>query len=172
MPQLRKTDWILFFTIVSMVVFGLAIVTSASSVMAELKFKSSWYFVIRQGAWAVVSFAVLVWFKNTNYRRFFAPVWAFAPLGIVMAMLVFVYFADPRRHRWIAIGSFGNLQPAEFAKPALIIFLAYFITVRLRAINHMRTLGPALLACGVLALTVVIADLGTCLLYTSDAADE
>jgi cell division protein FtsW len=168
MAQRLKTDWILFFTIVAMVVFGLTIVTSASSVMAELKYKATWYFVIRQAAWAVVSFIVLMYFKGIDYRRLFSPVWAFAPLGIVLASLLVVYFADPRRHRWLNVGTVG-IQPSEFAKPALIIFLAYFISVRLRTINHMGTLGPALLAAGVLGFTVVVADLGTAVVLVSTA---
>ena len=45
MAQRFKTDWILFFTIVAMVCFGLVIVYSASSVMAELKYKWDMYFV-------------------------------------------------------------------------------------------------------------------------------
>ncbi|MBC7925820.1 MAG: cell division protein FtsW [Bryobacteraceae bacterium] len=163
MAQRLKTDWVLLCTVVVMVMFGLAIVTSASSVMAELKFKSSYYFVLRQVMWAAASFVVLMHFKNMDYRRLFKPAYAFAPLGIVMALLVIVYFADPRRHRWLNLGTLGSLQPSEFAKPALIIFLAWFITVRLRAINHVHTLGPALLASGILGFTVVVADLGTAL---------
>src|SRR4051812_14360952 len=100
-----KTDWVLLFTIAAMVVFGLAIVTSASSVMAELKYKSQYYFVIRQALWAGASFLLLMYFKNTDYRRLFKPVWAFAPLGIVTAMLVVAYLMDSRRHRWISLGS-------------------------------------------------------------------
>lgn len=143
-----------------MVVFGLAIVTSASSVMAELKYQATWYFVARQSAWAVAGFIVLMFLKNFDYRRLNQPVFAFAPMGIVLALLVAVYFLDPRRHRWLSVGSFG-IQPSELAKPALIVFLAWFIATRLRAINDRRTLGPALLALGVLALSVVAADLGT-----------
>ena len=56
MAQRLKTDWILFFTIVAMVCFGLVIVYSASSVMAELKYKWDMYFIARQLGWAAVSF--------------------------------------------------------------------------------------------------------------------
>jgi cell division protein FtsW len=166
---IRNHDRILFFTIVVMVMFGLIVVTSASSVMAELKFKSTWYFVARQAAWAIVSFIVLMQFKRMDYRRLKSAVWAFAPLGVILAMLFVVYFADPRRHRWLNLGLF-SIQPAEFAKPALIIFLAFFITNRLRAINNRYTLGPAMLALGVLAFTVVIADLGTAVVLVLTAA--
>ncbi|HYP14305.1 MAG TPA: putative peptidoglycan glycosyltransferase FtsW [Bryobacteraceae bacterium] len=169
MAQQLRTDRILFYTIVVMVFFGLVVVYSASSVMAELKYHSTYYFIARQAAWAVAAFVVLMYLKNRDYRRYHQSAWAFAPLGIVLAMLVFVYFADPRRHRWLNFASVG-IQPSEFAKPALAIFLAYFITRRVRAINDRHTLYPALVALGVLAATVVIADLGTAVVLLITAA--
>ena len=63
-----------------------------------------------------------------------------------MILLAVVYFADPKQHRWIRFGPFGGLQPSEFAKPALALFLAYFIALRSRAINSRYTLLPAILA--------------------------
>ena len=73
-----------------------------------------------------VSFLVLMHLKRLDYRRFDNPIWAFAPLGIVTSLLVLVYFVG-RKHRWLQVGTV-SLQPSEFAKPALIIFLAYFIS--------------------------------------------
>src|SRR5438128_2274867 len=105
MAQRLKTDWVLFWTVVVMVCFGLVIVYSASSVMAEIKYRSTYYFILRQGAWAVASFWVLMLFKRIDYRRFCSPAWAFGPLGIVLAMLVVVYFLDQRRHRWLSVGA-------------------------------------------------------------------
>jgi cell division protein FtsW len=160
MAQRLKTDWILFFTIVVMVCFGIVIVYSASSVMAELKYKSSYFFISKQVIFGVLSFLVLMMFKRIDYRKFKDPVWAFAPLGLVVSLLVVVYFADPRRHRWLMLGPIG-LQPSEFAKPALIIFLAYFVTLRLRAINDRHTLIPAAIALVIVAIAVAASDLGT-----------
>ncbi len=48
MAQKLKTDWTLFGTTIGMVAFGAVILYSASSVVAELKFGSSWHFVLRQ----------------------------------------------------------------------------------------------------------------------------
>ena len=168
MPHQKKTDWTLFFTIVVMVCFGLVIVYSASSLMAELRYKWSWYFLARQAAWAAVSFGVLMFFKKLDYRRFRNPVWAFAPLGMVLGALILVYFIDSKQHRWLRLGWIG-VQPSEFAKPALVLFLAYFITLRLRAINNRYTLGPALLALAVLGATVVVADFGTAVVLAAVA---
>ncbi|MGA2595170.1 MAG: FtsW/RodA/SpoVE family cell cycle protein, partial [Bryobacteraceae bacterium] len=54
-----------------------------------------------------------------------------------------------------------GLQPSELAKPALVIFLAFFVTWRAPAINTRFTLFPAALAVGLVILAVVVADLGT-----------
>ena len=54
------------------------------------------------------------------------------------------------------------MQPSELAKPALVIFLAFFVTWRARAINNPRhTLIPAALAVGLVIFAVVVPDLGT-----------
>ena len=74
-----------------------------------------------------------------------------------------MYFADPHTHRWFKLAGVGSFQPSEFAKPALILFLAYFIARRAHIINDRRTLKQALVAVLMLGFMVVVADLGTAL---------
>jgi len=157
-----KTDWILFLTILAMVGFGLVMLYSTSSAVAELRYRvEPYYFCVRQIGWALVSFLILMRFKRMDYRRLNSPVWAFSGLGIVLGMLVFVYFADPHTHRWFKIPGVGSLQPSEFAKPALILFLAYFIARRAHVINDRRTIRQAVVAVAMLGFMVVVADFGT-----------
>src|SRR5438445_7704561 len=109
-----KTDWVLFGVIVALVCFGLVMVYSASSVMAEVNLKvSSVYFFVRQLIWAVLSFCFLMYFKRKDYLDLKSPVWAFVSLGAVLVMLIAVYFADPRTHRWFRISGIGSIQPSE-----------------------------------------------------------
>ncbi|MCZ2147872.1 MAG: FtsW/RodA/SpoVE family cell cycle protein [Bryobacterales bacterium] len=169
MAQQIKTDWVLFLTIVLMVCFGMVMVYSASSVMAGVRYGDSQHFLLRQMGWAVVSFLALMYFKRKDYHSLGAPTWAFAPLGIVLGMLVVAYFRDARTHRWLNIGTVG-IQPSEFAKPALVIFLAWFVTRRLNAINTRHTVGPAAMALGVLAGSVIVADMGTAAVLMVTAA--
>ena len=64
-----------------------------------------------------------------------------------------------------------GVQPSELAKPALVIFLAFFVTWRARAINNPRyTLVPAAMAVGLVILAVVVADLGTAIVLGAAAA--
>src|SRR6185369_7224695 len=158
-----KTDWILFLTILAMVAFGLVMVYSASSAIAEIRNGvAPYYFAVRQLGWALVSFFALMYFKRMDYRRLNTPAWAFSALGIVLGLLVMVYFFESR-HRWFRFAGVGSFQPSEFAKPALIIFLAYFLDRRARVINDRRTLQQAFVAVAMLASLVVVADLGTAL---------
>jgi cell division protein FtsW len=165
-----KTDWILFLTILAMVAFGLVMVYSASSAIAELRNGvPPYYFAVRQLGWALISFVVLMYFKRMDYRRMNSPAWAFSGLGIVLGMLVAVYFFGSR-HRWFRVDGLGSFQPSEFAKPALIIFLAYFLDRRARVINDRRTLQQAFVAVAMLASLVVVADLGTAMVPVITAA--
>lgn len=156
-----KTDWILFATIVCIAFFGAVMVYSASSVMAELKYGSSYYFVLRQMFWVVAGVIVLMIMKRTHYRKFQQPAVAFSAMSITLILLFLVYFMDGHQHRWIRLGPLGGIQPSELAKPALVIFLAFFIALRSRAINNKHTLLPAAMAVGLVAVGVVVADLGT-----------
>src|SRR5207253_98621 len=98
------------------------------------------------------------------------PAVAFTAMGVVMILLAIAWIADPGQHRWIRFRAIGGIQPSEFAKPALALFLAYFIAQRSRAINSRYTLLPAILALGFITMAVVVADLGTPLVLVGTAA--
>jgi cell division protein FtsW len=161
MAQRLKTDWILFLTTLALVCFGLVMVYSASSMLAELKYhRASTFFFLRQLGWAVVSVLVLLYCTKRDYRRWNNPKVAFTGLGVVLLLLVVVYIADGANHRWLRMGPFG-VQPSELAKPVLALFLAYFLSNRLGAINDKHTLRPIAVAMCVISLAVAVADLGT-----------
>ncbi len=164
-----KTDWILFTTIICIVFFGAVMIYSASSVMAELKFNSSTYFVLRQAFWVLAGLGVFMLMKRMHYRKLQQSGVAFSALAITLVLLLAVYFIDGHQHRWIRMGFIG-LQPSELAKPALVIFLAFFLALRSRAINNRFTVMPAALAVGFVAVGVVIADLGTAVVLGCTAA--
>ncbi len=161
MAQRLKTDWILFLTVLALVCFGLVMVYSSSSMIAELKYHlSSTHFFFRQLGWAVFSFVVLLYCMRHDYREWNSPRVAFAGLGVVLLLLLAVFLTDGGSHRWLKAGPF-SLQPSELAKPALALFLSFFLCRRLGTVNEKHTLGPIAIAISVMALAVAIADLGT-----------
>jgi cell division protein FtsW len=170
--QQMKSDWLLFGTVVAMVGAGLVMVYSASSMVAQLnpRINSSYYYAAHQLVWAAVSFVALMFFKRRDYRMLQSPAWAFGSLGMVLFLQLLVFFLDSKTHRWFRLQGVGTLQPSEFAKPALIIFFAYFVTQKREAINSRRTIVAAGLALAVLAATVGLGDLGTAIVLIVPAA--
>jgi cell division protein FtsW len=170
MAQRLKTDWILFLTVLFLVCAGLVMVYSASSIVAELKYHvSTTYFFARQLEWAIFSFLILLYCMKRDYRRWNEPRFAFAGLGVVLLLLVLVYFTDSSSHRWLKAGPF-SLQPSELAKPALALFLAFFLSRRLDVINDKHTLRPIAVSICVIALSVAVADLGTAVVIVVTSA--
>src|SRR5215471_17827614 len=172
MAQQLKTDWTLFITVLVMVVSGILIVYSASSVMAQMDphYHNAWYFVERQAAWGVIAIGLMMVLKNTYYRKLQNPAVALSAISIALLLLVAVLVLDPVNRRWIRIWGPIGLQPSELAKPALVIFLAFFVTWRAPAINTRYTLLPAAFAVGLVIFWVVLADLGTAVVLGSTAA--
>jgi cell division protein FtsW len=89
------------------------------------------------------------------------------PLVAVTALLLLAVFAmrvSHGAHRWIKLGPL-SLQPSELAKPALVLFLAWFLQNKLRSIDDWRgTLIPAALPSLLfIGLIMKEPDLGTAL---------
>src|ERR1700759_3323014 len=98
MAQKLRTDWILFTTVVLMVLYGALMIYSASSVVAEIRMGSSYYFALRQLLWIAIAIPILMFMKRLNYRKLQTPAVAFTAMSVVMILLALVYFADPKQH--------------------------------------------------------------------------
>ena len=123
MAQTLKTDWVMLGTIVLMVAFGIVMVYSATSVVAEVKYNvESHYFVLRQAVAAVAAFVLLMLLSRTDYRMLRRPLLVFGSVGVLTILLVAVYFIG-HKHRWFQL-PFFQFQPSELAKPAVAVFLA------------------------------------------------
>jgi cell division protein FtsW len=153
------------FTVTLFLVFiGLVMVFSASAVMAKERYGSGYTFLLRQLAWAVGGIAAMVVAMKLDYRRYKHPAVVFSFLGVTSLLLISVFLLDRAHntHRWIHFGGF-SFQPSEMAKPALILFLAFFLESRTNSMDDWRnTLLPAVAPTLVfLALIVFQPDLGT-----------
>ena len=164
MAKRVSVDRWLFGATLLLVLLGLVMVFSASAVMAKDRFGSPYTFLIRQIGWAVAGVLAMVVLMRVDYRRYKHPAVVFTLLGVTMIVLVAVLFLDRSHntHRWIRFAGF-SFQPSELAKPALILFLAYFLETRTKAIEDWRrTLLPAVLPSLIFSLLIVRQpDLGT-----------
>jgi len=154
----------LFGSTLLLVGIGVLMVFSASAVMASERFGSAYHFFFRQLGWAMAGLTAMAVIMNVDYRRWKNPAIVFAFLSVTTLLLVAVFFLDRSHntHRWIRLGVM-SFQPSELAKPALILFLAFFLEARLKSMDDWRhTLLPAVLPSALFAVLIVRQpDLGT-----------
>ena len=155
------------FTVTAILVFiGLVMVFSASAVMAKERYGSAYEFLFKQLIWAVAGFAAMVVAMKVDYKRLKHPACVFLLLGFTTLLLISVFFLDRTHgtHRWFRLGPV-SFQPSELAKPALILFLAWFLQNKTKAMDDWRnTLLPAVTPTVIfLGLIVFQPDLGTSL---------
>lgn len=164
MAKRISVDRLLFIVTLVLVFVGLVMVFSASAVMAKERYHSGYFFLLRQLGWAVAGFIAMLAGMKVNYQRLKHPAVVFSLLGLTTLMLICVFFLDRAHntHRWIHFGGF-SFQPSELAKPALILFLAFFLETRMKSMSDWRnTLIPAVLPTFVfIGLIVFQPDLGT-----------
>lgn len=158
--------WI-FFTTLLLVVLGLAMVFSASAIMAKERYHSPYTFVVKQAAWAAAGVLAMLVLMRVDYRRFNSPRFVYPALctSTLLLILVFFFRNSHHTHRWIRFGDFFTFQPSEIAKPVLVLFLAWFLHNRMDSIRDWKhTLLPAVILSGAfIVLVVAQPDLGTAL---------
>lgn len=159
-------DKLLFCITLVLVVIGLAMVFSASAVMAKERFGSPYSFVIRQAIWAAAGLTVMTLLMQVDYRKYNRPnvVFPAVAITVICLMAAFLMRDSHNTHRWIRFGIL-SFQPSELAKPALVLFLAWFLQNRMQTIDDWRgTILPAALPSLVFILLILKEpDLGTAL---------
>jgi len=164
MAKRVSVDGWLFAVTMVLVFVGLVMVFSASAVMAKERYHSGYFFLFRQLGWATAGILTMAVAAKIDYRRYRHPAVVFTLLGLTTLMLISVFFLDRAHHthRWMHWGPF-SFQPSELAKPALILFLAFFLESRTRSITDWRnTMLPAALPTLIfIGLIVFQPDLGT-----------
>ena len=124
----QKVDKPLLFLGTVYMIIGLVMVLSASSVSAVLRYDvSTYYFFIRQFLFVVVSYFIGFFFllrlPTRNYK-FLAPLYI-AAVSLLLFLVFSLGVVAGGAQSWLKFG-FLNLQPAEFSKTALILFMAVF----------------------------------------------
>ena len=165
MAKKLSTDLTLLAVTVALLGFGLLMVWSSSSALAQERYGSPYYFLVKQAVWSVIGLAGMVAALRLDYRSLRQPGVVYALVAAATICLIVVLFLKPVNdtHRWIRLGAL-SFQPAELAKLAIVLFLAYHIERRGDRMNELQTLFPALLLLGWFGFLILIQpDLGTAL---------
>jgi cell division protein FtsW len=144
---------------------GIVMVYSASAVAAFHDYGDPYYYVKRQLLFAVLGVVSMFVMMNVEYT--FWRKWAVPALLICFGMLVIVLIPGLGVWRggarsWLGIGSFG-IQPSEFMKLAMILFMAKLLSERQNQITQFaKGLLPPLGIMGIaFGLIMLQPDLGT-----------
>ncbi|MDR0842821.1 MAG: putative lipid II flippase FtsW [Acidobacteriota bacterium] len=125
-----SSDKILLATVGFLTIFGLVMVFSSSTIRATNMDRQSYYFFLRQLISAVAGFAVLLALLRMDYHHL-QKKWVLIPILASLALTLAVMLFLPGKgrdgdiHRWLDLG-FITVQPSEFAKLAVLLFLAWF----------------------------------------------
>jgi cell division protein FtsW len=145
---------------------GLVTVYSASFVIGIAKFNDAYYYVVRQTIWAALGVILLVGAMRTDYRvlRALSVPIMLGTIGMLLAVLMFGVSAGGAR-RWLGYGEF-TIQPAEFAKLTVIVYLAAWLAGKGDSIRSFeRGLIPFVLIISAVAVLIMLEpNLGTTLI--------
>lgn len=127
MKRLASCDIVILLMVVALTCFGVVMVYSASSVMAAKKYHDGFYFLKRQGLFALIGLSVMYGVMQVDYhvwRRLAVPVLIGCLVLMVLVLIPGIGGSAGGAARWIRLPGF-SLQPSEMAKIALIIYMAY-----------------------------------------------
>ncbi len=163
MAKKLSTDVTLLAVTMALLGFGLLMVWSSSEALAQERYGSPYYFLVKQAIWALIGLAAMGAALRLDYRSLRRPAVVYSVVAVATLCLIVVLFLNPvnETHRWIRLGAL-SFQPAELAKLAVVLFLAYHIERRGDRVNELQTLFPALLLLGWFGFLIFIQpDLGT-----------
>lgn len=162
-PSRGTPDFILFFLTLAIIGFGIVMVFSASSVISYWKMNDRWYYTVRQIMWAVIGLIGMLVAMNIpfrKYRKLAIPIFL-GTLSLLVLVLIVGEFRNGAKS-WIIIGPL-SLQPSEFAKLGIILYLSSIISKKGDKIREFKKgLMPVLIMTGLtLGLIGLQPDVGT-----------
>lgn len=169
--RIRMIDKWLFIPFVALLLFSIIMIYSASTYSALEDYGQANYYLIRQTAYVLVSFifATITYFLSfrlIKHKKFIQYVTI-----IVLILLIWVLFTPEvlGASRWIRMPGF-NIQPAEFAKLFVILYLAYIFSRNQEGIETRFkeiVLRPGLLVAFVAVLVLIQPDTGTFIIISA-----
>ncbi|GGH37775.1 stage V sporulation protein E [Paenibacillus segetis] len=161
-----RPDFLLLFLTILLVGNGLIMIFSASSHMALIEHDNPWYYVMKQGVFALIGLFVMFTFMGipfTWWKKAAPKLLLFSLLALILVLIGGVNINGARR--WLVLGGF-NFQPAEFTKLSIIVYLSAIISKKGERIREFRRgLLPILVMIVIILLLVIKQpDFGTMLI--------
>ena len=155
----KKVELLLLISVITISIFGLIMIYSASYIWAEYKFNDPFKFVKNQGIFFIVGVVLMIIISKIDYKKYYDKSNILLIGCIIMLILVLIPGIGTVRNgsrSWFGIGSFG-IQPSEFTKLALIIFTSKYLVNNEKNMKSFKKgvlpiLGITLLIFGIIML--------------------
>ncbi|NNF99522.1 MAG: putative lipid II flippase FtsW [Desulfobacteraceae bacterium] len=172
-PRAVTYDPALLFSALFLVGIGVVMVYSASSALAMKKFGTDIYFLKKQALFSMMGIVLLVmcshfplkWYRALAYPSLFL---AFGLLACVKIPGIGITAGGSSR--WLQLGSF-NFQPSEFARLALVLYLAYSLSKKQALIKDFAVgFIPHIIVLGIFAILLLTQpDFGSVVIFCAIA---
>lgn len=150
-------DYSLLFIIIFLLCFGLIMLYSASSYEAQAKFGSSVYYLEKQIKATAIGLAAMVFLIFVDYHYWIK----LSGLAYIVSVITILLVKTPLgieangATRWIEVGGL-SIQPSEFAKIAVILFLTSLICKVGRNIKNIRNIAKIFLFVTPIIIMVIV----------------
>ena len=155
---------------------GLVLLWSTSAYNGRIKFHDSLYYLKKQGFATLLGLAGMIVTARIDYHRWIP----FAVPGYLTAVILAIavmLFGDEYNgsKRWLSLGPF-SFQPSEFAKVAVILFLAWLVSRNVKKMTKFRSLLlvmisilpiVALVGASNLSTAIIILGIGVIVIFTA-----
>src|SRR5260221_4021111 len=163
---MKKFDFLLFGVTTLPTVVGLLRIFDPSSFISFGDFGTKYHYIQDQAVWMVLGFGVMTFFAFFDYKRLYQLALPLLVAAIAMLLLVFLPGIGVKvlgAHRWLNL-HFFILQPAEFVKLSLAIYLAAWFANKEKG----RFTAFLLLSGLVVFLVMLEPDMGTTIIILSE----
>jgi len=137
----HSPDYILLSCLILIVLFGLVMLSSASSDLGKIKFNDTYYYLKHQISiglgLGILGFIFAYFVSYQWWKKMAIPLLFLSLIGLVLVFTP-LGFSHSNANRWINIGSF-SVQPAEFLKLTFILYLAAWLSMRKGTDMHRQT---------------------------------
>ncbi len=152
------------------IVFGLIMLSSATSAAAYQKYGSSYYFLNHQLFGVFIGLIGFWYFSKNDYHRWRKKALWFLFFSIALLLLVFIPALSAKygsSRSWINIFGF-SLQPSEFVKLSFLLYLSAWLEKRRTKLGELSEgIGPFVFVLGIIAVLMLLQpDLGTLAIIT------
>src|SRR5699024_10518082 len=164
MNRLRNLDFILVITPILLAAFGVVMIYSASMVSAVVEGLSSTYYFKGQLQWYILSLILFTFCTIFPYRHYQKMI-KLIVLGSIALLFIVLLFGKTAHNATRSIVLFNaiNIQPSEFVKLGLILYLASVYSKKQGYIDDFArgVLPPLIITSFILGLIIKQPDIGT-----------